>query len=347
MKPLFRIGVTPDFYRDAKGRFESVLERELGPAEGVEYEPMPPQPDDVATPEALERYDGIFALGLRITRESVQGVRRTAVVARWGVGYDRIDVAALTEAGIALAITPGAVKRPVAEAILALIFALSKNLLVQDRTVREGGWRGDLPGLGADLAGSVLGSVGCGNIAREMFRMAVGLGFRRRIACDPYVPPETAAELGVELVPMETVFRESDYVAVNVPLNERTRGMIGAEHFRLMKPAAFFINTARGAIVREPDLVRALEEGWIRGAGLDVFEREPLPAGHPLTKLRNVVLAPHALAWTQGLVRDNGVEACRNLLAVARGDPPPGLVNREVLENPAFQAKLDRYRGEG
>ncbi len=346
MSRTFRVGVTPDFYRDAKGRFEAALEGELGPVEGVEYGPMPPQPDGVATPEALDGYDGIFALGLRITRRSVEGVRRTAIVARWGVGYDRIDVAALTEAGIALATTPEAVKRPVAEAILALIFAVSKNLLLQDRTVRGGGWRGDLPGLGADLAGSVLGSVGCGNIAREMFRMAAGLGFRRRIACDPYVAPETAAELGVELVPMETVFRESDYVAVNVPLNDETRGMIGAEHLRLMKPSAFFINTARGAVVREADLVRALEEGWIRGAGLDVFAEEPLPAGHPLTRLDNVVLAPHALAWTQGLVRDNGVEACRNLLAVARGEPPPGLVNREVLENPAFQAKLARYRGE-
>ena len=346
MSRTFRVGVTPDFYRDARGRFEAALEEELGPVEGVEYQPMPEQPGGVATPEALDRYDGIFALGLRITRESVEGVRRTAIVARWGVGYDRIDVAALTEAGIALAITPGAVKRPVAEAIFTLIFAVAKNLLVQDRTVREGGWRGDLPGLGADLAGSVLGSVGCGNIARQMFRMAAGLGFRRRIACDPYLAPEAAAELGVELVPMETVFRESDYVAVNVPLNERTRGMIGAEHFRLMKPTAFFINTARGAIVREADLVRALQEGWIRGAGLDVFEQEPLPAGHPLTKLPNVVLAPHALAWTHGLVRDNGLEACRNLLAVARGEPPPGLVNREVLENPAFQAKLARYRRE-
>ncbi len=346
MKTMFRVGVTPDFYRDAKGRFESVLERELGPVEGIEYEPMPEQPGDVATPEALDRYDGIFALGLRITRESVKGVKQTAIVARWGVGYDRIDVAALTQAGIALAITPEAVKRPVAEAILTLIFAAAKNLLVQDRTVRESGWRRDLPELGADLAGSVLGSIGCGNIAREMFRMAAGLGFRRLIAYDPFVEPGAVADLGVELAPMETVFRESDYVTVNVPLNDQTLGLIGAEHFRLMKPTAFFINTARGAIVREADLVKALEERWIRGAGLDVFEQEPLPAGHPLTKLDNVILAPHALAWTHGLVRDNGVEACRNLLAVARGEAPPGLVNREVLENPAWQAKLARYRGE-
>ena len=346
MSRIFLVGVSPDFYRDAKGRFEAALEQELGPAEGVEYEPMPEQPDGVATPEALERYDGIFALGLRITRESVAGVKRTAVVARWGVGYDRIDVAALTEAGIALAITPGAVKRPVAEAIFTLIFAVAKNLTIQDRTVRRGGWRGDLPGLGADLAGSVLGSVGCGNIARQMFRMAAGFGFRRLIACDPYAAPEAAAELGVELVPWETVFRESDYVTVNAPLNDETRGMIGEREFRMMKPSAFLINTARGAVVREKDLVRALKQGWIRGAGLDVFEREPLPAGHPLTELDNVVLAPHALAWTERLVRDNGVEACRNLLAVARGEPPPGLVNREVLENPAWRAKLARYRGE-
>lgn len=308
---------------------------------------MPPQPGKLATPEALDQFDGIFSPALKITPESLRGVRRLAVVARWGVGYDMINVAALTAADIALAITPRAVRRPVAEAIIALAFALSKNLLAQDRAVRAGKWRGDLPRLGVDLPGRTLGSVGCGNIAREMFRMAGGLGFGRLLACDPRVQPEEARSLGVELVSMETVLRESDYVAGNTFLSAETRGLIGEAEFRLMKPTALFINTARGPIVREAALVKALRENWIAGAGLDVFEKEPPAPGNPLFGLDNVILAPHALAWTEELVRDNGIEARQNLLAVARGEAPDGIVNREVLDRPGFQAKLARFRARG
>lgn len=341
----FRIGITPDFYVDAAGKFEAALSGQLDPVPGVEYEPMPPLPDNIATAEALDQFDGLFALATWITPDSLKGVERLAVVARWGVGYDRIDVPALTKADVLLAITPNAVKRPVAEAILTLIFALSKNLIVQDRIVRTGRWRADLPGLGQGLADRVLGSVGCGNIAREMFRLARGLGFGRTIACDPYVRPEEVVDLGVEMVDMDTVFRESDYVTVNTLLNERTRGLIEERHFRLMKPAAFFINTSRGSIVQEAALVRALKEKWIRGAGLDVLEREPPPRDHPLMEMENVILAPHALAWTEEIARDNGIEACQNLLAVARGEVPDGIVNREVLERPGFRKKLERYGG--
>jgi phosphoglycerate dehydrogenase-like enzyme len=346
MKPVFRIGITPDFYTDVKGLFEEELERMLGGEAGVEYAPMPPQPGKLATPEALNQFDGVLALSLRFTRESLRGVERLAVVARWGVGYDKIDVAALTEADVALAITPGAVRRPVAEAILTFIFALSKNLRQLDAATRAGRWRDALPGPAFDLAGRVLGSLGCGNIARQMFRLARSLGFARLIACDPFVRPEEAAELGVELVDEETLFRESDYLTVNIPLNEATRGLIGERHFRSMKPTAFFINTARGAIVDHTALVRALRERWIRGAGIDVFPTEPPPADDPLFGLDNVILAPHALAWTEGLLRDNTREACRNLLAVARGRPPDSVVNREVLARPGFERKLARFRGE-
>jgi phosphoglycerate dehydrogenase-like enzyme len=347
MSATFSIGITPDFYVDAKGRFETVIESELSPAPDVEFGPMPAQPGKIATPEALNLFDGIFCLGLRIQPESLVGVDRLAVVARWGVGYDKIDVPALTEAGILLAITPKAVRRPVAEAIITLVFALAKNLLVQDRTIRAGKWRGDLPGLGADLLGGVLGSIGCGNIAREMFRMAGALGFARLIAHDPYVKPELAEELGIELVDRETLFRESDYLAVNTPLTAETRGLVGETELRSMKPTACLINTARGPIVDEGALLIALKEGWIKAAGLDVFAQEPPAADHPLFSLDNVILAPHGLAWTEGLVRDNGIEACRNLLAVSRGELPGGIVNPQVLSRPGFQKKLRRFRHNG
>jgi len=341
---MFRVGITPDFYEDAKGKFEASLECKLGNVAGLEYAPMPFQPGKLATPDALDQFDAIFALGLKITPESLRGVERLALVARWGVGYDTIDVPALTGAAVALAITPDAVKRPVAEAILTLIFALSKNLPEQDRTVRTGKWRGALRGLGVTLQGKVLGSVGCGNIAREMFRLAHSLGFGRLLACDPYVSPETARQLGVELVSLEELLRSSDYIAINTLLNASTRGLIGEAQFLMMKPTAFLINTARGPIVDQRALTRALQERWIAGAGIDVFEKEPIDPHDPLLALDNVILSPHALAWTEEIVRDNGLEACDNILSVARGEVPRGLVNRDVLDRPAFQNKLSRYR---
>ena len=341
---MFRVGVTPDFYAEAKGRFERELEECLGPVPGIAYGPMPPQPGNVATPEALDQFDAIFALALRITPESLRGVERLTLVARWGVGYDMIDTGALTEADVLLAITPDAVKRPVAEAILAFVFALSKNLLIQDRVTRAGAWRGDLPRLGRCLAGRVLGSVGCGNIAREMFRLARPLGFGRLIACDPSVEPEDVRGAGIEIVDLDAVFRQSDFVAVNTPLNDSTRGLVGERELRLMKPTACLINTARGPIVRHEALVKALREGWIQGAGIDVFPKEPPPKDDPLFECNNVILAPHALAWTEELMRDNGREACRNILAVARGELPGGIVNRAVVDRPGFRRKLARYR---
>ena len=341
---LFRVGITPDFYVDARGRFEDALATKFGESRFVVYEPMPPQPGNLATADALSQFDAIFSLGLKITRQSLHGVDRLALVARWGVGYDMIDVPALTDAGVALAITPEAVKRPVAEAILTLIFALSKDLREQDRLVRGGKWRGSMRRLGVTLQGRVLGSVGCGNIAREMFRLAQSLGFGRFLAYDPYVNAEIVNALGAELVTLEEVLRSSDYVAVNTLLNESTRGLIGESQLRMMKPTAFLINTARGLIVDQRALTRALQEKWIAGAGIDVFEKEPVDPDDPLLTLDNVILSPHGLAWTEEIARDNGLEACDNILSVASGQAPAGIVNREVLDQPAFRAKLERYQ---
>ncbi|MDZ4801014.1 MAG: NAD(P)-dependent oxidoreductase [Bryobacteraceae bacterium] len=339
----FRVGVSPDFFRDAKGKFERAIEQHLVPAE-IDWEPMPDLPGDIATPEALNRYDAVFALALRVTQESVVGVDRLALVARWGVGYDKIDVTALTGAGIALAITPDAVRTPVAEAILTLILALAKNLLIQDRITREGKWRGDLPRMGRNLRGSTIGSVGLGNIGSEMFRLARPFGFARMIAYDPYARPELAADLRVELTDLDTVLRESDFVTINCLLNDSTRGLIGERELKLMKPTSYLINTARGPVIQEDALIRALTERWIAGAGLDVYDQEPPPADHPLFRLENAIVTPHGLPWTEELARDNSAEACRNILAVARGEAPGGLVNRQVASDPRFMAKLEAYK---
>ena len=344
MSDTFRIGITPDFYVDAAGTFEQILEREFTGLPNVTCGPMPPQPGKMGTADALNQFDAVISLALKFTAEILRGTDKLTLVARWGVGYDMIDVDALTEADVMLAITPAGVRRPVAEAILTFVFALTKDLLFQDRIARQGQWRGSLRRLGTLLPGKTLGSVGCGNIAQEMFRIATHLGFGRLIACDPFVKQEAVAGLGVHLVDMDTVFRESDYVTVNTLLNASTRGLVGEQHFRLMKPSAYFINTARGPIVQHEALVRALREKWIAGAGIDVYPVEPPPKDDPLFELDNCILAPHGLAWTVEGFEMSGSEACRNCLAISRGELPGGIVNREVIERPGFQKKLARWK---
>lgn len=346
MNQPFRLGVSPDFYTEAKESLDGVIAAKFAGAAHIEVASMPPAENLLATPEAMNQFDAIFALALRVAPESLVGVTRPAIIARWGVGYDRIDVEAITNSDIVLSITPNAVKRPVSEAIFAFILALAKNLRQQDRITRAGGWRGDLPRLGVSIAGTTLGSIGCGNIGQEMFRMSQSMGFGRRIAYDPYVTQEQVAALGIELVDMDTVFRESDWVTVNTLLNKSTEGLVQERHFRLMKPSAFFVNTARGPIVEHEALAKALRENWIAGAGIDVFPVEPTAKNDPLFALDNCIVAPHAMAWTTELMRDNGYEASDNVIAVSRGEVPGGVVNRAVLERAGFQAKLARFRGQ-
>ncbi|MBI3694732.1 MAG: dehydrogenase [Acidobacteria bacterium] len=337
MARQFRVGVTPDFQTQAQGLLEPALAEVLP---GVEWEFMP---DTGAAPRAdvLDGYDAVIALSLYFPAESLAGVRRLAVIARWGVGYDRIDVPACTAADVILAITPEAVRRPVAEGIFTLIFALAKNLLTLDSLCRAGRWRDRMPRNSQNVEGKTLGSVGAGNIAGEMFRMARALGFARLLAYDPLIP--TAPE-GVALASLETVMRESDFVAVNCPLSEQTRNLIGARELAWMKPAAYLINTARGPIVNQEALVEALRGRRIAGAGLDVFETEPVPPDNPLLQMDNVIVAPHSIAWTQESFRDNSLYACRNVLAVSQGQAPKHVVNREVLERPGCRAKLRSWK---
>jgi phosphoglycerate dehydrogenase-like enzyme len=344
---LFRVGISHDFAIDAKGHYEAALAQVFGAHAHIEHELLPFAENDHPAREVLDRYDGLLALATRLDEENLEGLRRLTIVARWGVGYDRIDTQAMTRNGVVLAITPNAVRRPVAEAAIGLIFACSLNLVRQHRIVEDGRWRDALPGLGRNVYGRTLGSIGLGNIASEMFRMSASLGFGRMLAHDPYATPQHAAKLGVELVSLENLARESDFLCVHCSLSASTKGLVNRELLRLMKPTAFLINTARGPIVNEPDLVEALREGWIAGAGLDVFEVEPLPPNAAIRTCPNVIFAPHGLAWTEELARDNSLEACGNLLAVSQGKLPGGIVNWQVLENPLFQNKLNKWKAQG
>lgn len=344
MTKLFHVGVSSDFKTGAPGALEPVLERVFGPLPNITWDYYESPDDQSVSPAAIANCDAVIVLASHFRAESFVGSDRLAVIARWGVGYDRIDTAAATANDVLLAITVDAVRRPVAEAIVTLLLALAKKLPAKDRLVRTGRWDLKAQTFGLGLTGKTLGSVGVGNIGGEMFKLFAPFDFGRRIAYDPYTSPERAASLGVELVDLETVFRESDFVTVNCPLTPETQGIVNAERLALMKPSAYLINTARGPIVNQANLTAALQAGQIAGAGLDVFEQEPLNADHPLTKMDNVILSPHALAWTDELYELNGVLACENVLAVLQGNTPRWPVNRDVLERPGYRAKLAALR---
>lgn len=345
MTQPFRIGVSPDFQTAAAGLLEPVLAEMIEPLPHVTWEFFPMRDQQIVQPDEVAAYDALLMLAADITRETLTGNERLAVIARWGVGYDMIDVPACTDNNVLLAITTDAVRKPVAEAILTFFLALAKKLPFKDKLVRTGRWDLKAQASGLGLGGKTIGSVGSGNIGGEMFRLLEPFDVGRRLVYDPYLSQERAAALKVELVDLDTIFRESDFVAVNCPHTAETEGMIGAKHFALMKPTAYFVNTARGPIVRQADLTAALQADQFAGAGLDVFEEEPMPVDHPLASMENVILSPHALAWTDDLYRDNGIGAIENILAIFQGKLPKYIVNRAVTEKKEFQAKLEQLAG--
>ena len=332
----FRVAVDSEFRRPdgtpAYPDFDMAALTE-NPDVSLEYVDLGPQ----APPTVAQEFDALILLSKRFGRASaVSG--RLSLVARFGVGYDTVDVPACTEAGIALSITPSGVRRPVAVAILTMMLALAGRLMAKDRLARLGaaGYPQRGAHMGVGLMGRTLASVGIGNIGAEMFRLAKPLDMRF-IAHDPFADPAAAAALGVALVDLETVFRDGDFVAVNCPLMPQTRHLVNAERLALMKPGAFLINTARGPIVDQAALVEVLRAGRIAGAGLDVQDPEPPDPADPLLALDNVILTPHALCWTDQCFAGIGASAVRSVLDVAAGRVPEGLVNRDVLQHPRWR----------
>ncbi len=335
MADTFRVGLTHDFLT-ATGTHDMRLDL-LENTPGIEWTYLPGATELSASD--IAGCDALLVLGPRVTATSLEGADRLTVLARFGVGYDKVDVEACTRHGVALTITPDGVRRPMAMAILTLVLALGSRLLEKDRLTRAGGWARKPDYIGMGLTGRVLGSIGLGNIGRELFTLAKPLGMRH-IAHDPYAAGVSG--LDVELVDLETLFRTADFVVVNCPLMPQTRHLVNAERLALMKPTSYLINTARGPIVDQRALTRALQERRIAGAGLDVFDQEPVDPDDPILTLDNVIVAPHGLGWTDELIRLSGESALGGILDVAAGRVPPHIVNREVVDSPLFQQKLAR-----
>jgi phosphoglycerate dehydrogenase-like enzyme len=292
----------------------------------------------------LADHDALILLFPRFARESIPTNRRLGLIAKVGVGYDNVDVPACTDAGIALVTAPDGVRRPVAVATITFLLALSGRLFVKDNLTRQGpsGFDQRLDHNGIGLVGRALGSVGIGNIGAEVFRLAKPFGMHF-IAHDPYIDPALAAELGITLVDLDTVFRESDFVTLNCPLTQETRHLVDAGRLGMMKPTAFLINCARGPVVDQRALTNVLQERRIAGAALDVFDPEPPHSDDPILKLDNVIVTPHALCWTDQMFEGIGARDVQAVLELSRGQVPAGIVNSAVLDSPIWHQRLAQY----
>jgi phosphoglycerate dehydrogenase-like enzyme len=244
------------------------------------------------------------------------------------VGYDAIDVTAATRYGVAVTTTPGANDRTVADFAMTLILALARRLLDADRAVREGRW---LRPPAVDLQGKTVGIVGMGAIGKHVARRAHGFECRL-LAYDVVQDLEYAERYGVRYVPLEELLREADFVTLHAPLLASTQHLIGEPQLRMMKPSASLVNTARGPLVDEAALLRALREGWIASAGLDVFEEEPLPANHPLLELPNTIVSAHVAGISRESIQAMSRFACADVVAVLEGRQPRHCLNPEVLK---------------
>jgi phosphoglycerate dehydrogenase-like enzyme len=285
---------------------------------------------------------GVIVLTPAVTAESVSKADNLLVIARFGVGYDSVDVKACTAANVLVTITTGAVDRPVAEATIGWMIALSHNVHTKDRLVRTGQWDERSKYMGRELRDRTLGVIGLGGIARKTIELLRGFGMKQPLAFDPFTNDEMATTAGARLVSLEDLLRQSDFVSIHCPLTEKTRGLLGERELALMKPEAYLLNTARGGIVDEDALHEALKNQRIAGAALDCFAQEPVTSPSRFAGLDNVLLAPHSIAWTDELFRDIGRAACQVMLDLSLGKQPHGVLNPELFDRPSFEAKWKR-----
>ena len=281
--------------------------------------------------EQTREADGLIVPISAISRRVLSSLERCKVVLRTGVGTDTIDVEAATEHGVAVVNVPDLWNREVANHALALLLALNRRLPRLDRAVRSGEWRPMIPPPVGSLHGETLGLVGLGRIGRALASRAAAMEMEL-VAYDAYIPEPVFQEVGVESVSFDELCRRSDYISIHCPLTDDTRHLFNEDAFKVMKSTAYLVNTARGPIVEHKALVRALKEGWIAGAGIDVQEQEPPDSDDPLKGMENVILTPHTSYYSDAAVQHLAVRCGQEVARVLTGRMPMNLVNPEVLE---------------
>ncbi len=268
----------------------------------------------------------------KISRRVIQELKEALVICRYGIGVDTVDIPAATEQGIIVANVPDFCFDQVADTAMSLILSVPRKVTYLSTLIRQGVYNREVAKPIHNFRGATLGLVAFGNIPRNLIRKAIPFGFRV-LAYDPYLTPEAVREYPVTLVDFDRLLRESDIVSVHTPLTDETRHMFDEAAFRKMKPSAYFMNLGRGPVHDQKALTRALKEGWIAGAGLDVLEKEPPDPGDPILTLDNVVFTPHYASYTEEAYHELRVKTAENAAAVLRGEFPKYLYNPEVREN--------------
>ncbi len=340
----FRVALTADFFApDGSSRYPDIGLSTFDGHDRIEWSRLDEHRTPIG-PDQVEGVQGVIVLTPAVAPETVSRAPDLLAIGRFGVGYDAVDVGACTIADVAVFITAGAVDRPVAEATVGWMLALTHQVRIKDLLVRAGRWDDRSRYMGRELRGRTFGAVGLGGIGRATVGLLAGFGMNPPLAFDPFLDPRAAGASGVRPVPLDHLLSSADFVSIHCPLTDRTRGLIGAREIAMMRPDAYLINTARGGIVDEDALFDALAGGRIAGAALDCFAEEPVTRPHRFGSLDNVLLAPHCIAWTEELFRDIGRAACGGMLDLALGQVPRGLVNPEVFDRPGFVEKWARLR---
>jgi glyoxylate reductase len=258
------------------------------------------------------------------------------IISRWGVGYDSIDVPAATRNGIVVAYTPGLLNETVADYAFGLLLAVARRIHDGHLLMRNGGWSLTW---GSDVFGKTLGILGCGRIGQAMARRASG--FNMRLIGHDVQPSSDAEKIGVKFVSFDELLAESDFLSLHAALTPQNRGLLGEPQLRKMKRGAYLINTARGALVDENALVRALEEGWIAGAAVDAFVVEPLPVDHPLRRAPNLLLTPHQASCGRETGERVSQTAAQAIIDLMNGRRPQMVVDPEVFRSPVLRARVN------
>jgi len=277
--------------------------------------------------------DALIVQWATINRTVIEAMTRCKVISRYGIGVDMVDLQAAGEHGIVVANVPDFCMEEVSDSTIGFLFSLNRRIFVLDRWVRSGGWGSTRPipyWPPARLHGQTLGIVGLGNIGRVVARKAGCLGLKL-LGYDPYIKPEQAAELGVELVALDDLLRRADYVTLHCPLVAETRGLIGAAQLALMKPTACLINMARGPVVVQAAIYDALVNHQITAAALDVLDPEPPDPNDPLLQLDNVIINPHASSGSVEAAAQLRHDTAQNVVEMLSGRLPRSIVNRKAL----------------
>jgi len=324
--PMPSVLIGPYLLRNQPGQFRQILS-------DAGFELIDPVGDFALTTEQLRPYlsriDTLLAGGERMTHDLFELAPNLRVIARTGVGYDLIDVAAATAHKVAVTITPGTNQESVAEQTMALLLALARRIVANDRVIHAGGWDRALV---TPIRGMTLGLIGMGRIGRavavraRVFRMRV-------VAFDTVLHNEFDERHGIERLPIDDILACSDAVSLHVPLTPATHGMVNRDFLARMRPGSFLINTSRGGLVVENDLCDALRSGQLAGAGLDVFNHEPPEPGNPLLGLPNVVLSPHIAGTDTLSMREMAEQAARGIVDLYHNQwPQDCVVNSELRE---------------